>query len=55
MLRGQGRNLAPASLKVTMPADITLVIPQDGLGGIHGEFTLIAPAKLPDATFSGQG
>ena len=25
-----------------------MVIPQDGLGSFHGEFTLIAPAKLPD-------
>ena len=31
-------------LKVTVPTDITGVIPQDGLGGFHGEFTLIAPA-----------
>jgi hypothetical protein len=50
----QGRYLASPGLKITVPTDITGVIPQDGLGGFHGEFTLIAPAKLPDTTFPGQ-
>lgn len=44
----QGRNLAPSGLKVTVPADIPLVVAQDGLGGFHGEFALMAPAQLPD-------
>ncbi len=51
----QGRNLAPSGLKVTVAADITRVVPQDGLGGFHGEFTFIAPAQLPDTPFPGQG
>ena len=51
----QGRNLAPSGLKVTVPADITRVIPQDGLGGFHGEFTFIVLAQLPDTPFPGQG
>ncbi len=51
----QRRYLTPPGLEVTMPANITPVIPQDGLGGFHAEFTLITPAKLPDTPFPRQG
>jgi len=51
----QGRNLTPPGLKIPVHADISRVIPQDGVSGFHGELTFVEMAQLPDKPFPGQG